>query len=138
MSADIELSYFLIPEDSINGVYPFQNMEYNKVSFVDIQNSKMYRDGTMDNTQFQYMIMKFQTKYAVQKHSPHSSPNQNTTEDYKSSVISCNNKKHVEQMREVPTIQDLKQQLEIYKSQSADGGLKLSSAITPHTWNFIS
>ena len=95
----------------------------------------MYRDGTMDNTQFQYMIMKFQTKYAVRKHSRHSSPNQNTTDDYKSSVISCNNKKHVEQMREVPTIQDLKQQLEIYKSQSADGGLKISSAITPDTWN---
>ena len=66
-SPDIELSYFLIPEDSINGVYPFTNIDHSKISFIDIQNSKMHRDGTMKNTQFQFMIMKFQTKYAVPK-----------------------------------------------------------------------
>ena len=30
----------------------------------------MYRDGSMDDSEFQYMIMKFQSKYTSQKKSP--------------------------------------------------------------------
>ena len=61
----------------------------------------------MDNTQFQYMIMKFQTKYAVPKQPHHLISNQYTTAHNQHSVISSNNNKNIEQMREVPTIQDL-------------------------------
>ena len=134
-SSDIELSYFLIPEDSINGVYPFRDMNYKKISFVDIQNSKMYRDGTMDNTKFQYMIMKFQTKYAVKKHPLNSTPKHKSSEPIHSEVIPSNKKRLIETMTEVPTIQDLQQRIELYKTQTDVVSLKTVSSTIQPTWN---
>ena len=51
-SPNIELSSFLIPEDTMNGVFWKSNINFSKISMTDVQNSTMYRDGTMDNAEF--------------------------------------------------------------------------------------
>ena len=63
------------------------------------------------------MIMKIQTKYAVPERPDNFIFNEYNTECNQQFVISSNNNKQTEQIREAHTIQDLKQQVEIYKSQ---------------------
>ena len=95
----------------------------------------MYWEGTMKNKQFQFMIMKFQTKYAEPKQRDNLIYNEYNTERNQQPVISSNNNKQTEQIREAPNIQDLKQQVEIYKSQHDEINDKALSAITSQTWN---
>ena len=109
-SPNLELASFLIPEDSLNGVTRISNIDYSQISSVDIENSMMYRDGTMDNMQFQYMIMKFQSKYATQKRN-NPSLSQSITQDPKKLKPSLKQDCVNNHIKEVATINDLQQEL---------------------------
>ena len=98
-SPNIELSSFLIPEDTINGIFWKRNINFSKISITDIQNTTMYRDGTMDN-------MKFQSKYVTKKTSP-TIPQSTFRDETKMENI---------KMKEVATIQALKQEVDSFKS----------------------
>ena len=123
-SPNIELSSFLIPEDTINGIFWKRNINFSKISITDIQNTTMYRDGTMDNMKFQYMIMKFQSKYVTTKISP-TIPRSTFREATEMENI---------KMKEVATIQALKQEVASFKGSINAVDHKLSSTNTKD-WN---
>ena len=98
-SPNIELSSFLIPEDTINGIFWKSDINISKISITNIQYTTMYRDGTMDN-------MKFQSKYVTKKTSP-TIPQSTFRDETKMENI---------KMKEVATIQALKQEVASFKS----------------------
>ena len=62
----------------------------------------MFQDGSMDNMQFQYKILKFQKN---------SLPAKNQTKSYNAKT-SVNNT--LEEIKEIPSINDLKNRVDIY------------------------
>ena len=114
----VQLSSSQIPEDSINGVLRLDNMDYLTLSQIHIQNSTMFRDGSMDNIRFQYKILKFQRNYR-------SRINQTAVHDTNISETS------VQTITAVPSIKDLKSKV----CTSAMQTYKMDHSSINKTWN---
>ena len=104
----VQLSSSQIPEDSINGVLRLDNMDYLTLSNIHIQNSTMFRDGSIDNIQFQYKILKFQQNYRSRTSltAVHDTNNSTTTGP---------------KIKEVPTIKNVSQH---YRNLSTKRGIQ--------------